>query len=291
MNHVLRTARRTSQTIPEELNQNSSDSSKLLPKGNSTAKDKSSQQLNVQQISHLVHQESHTNEEDDLFVPPDSEIPLDDYLESSARLLHSLWEEDEPVDEPRTHNNLFTPLGISSIFIFLITGVLLGSALIYRDVLNLPLNSSSAPNTTQTPLEEIPQPELPSIPNSPNLAKSEFIDLNLASLSTLEITPTKDEAIKEETSNEEKEDSKIDQSSPVADTTDTNTNYYYLLAEYTGDRSLEKVQSVVERAYLVDLPQGTKIYLGAFHKQADANKFVEALKQREISAYIFQPQQ
>lgn len=65
---------------------------------------------------------------------------------------------------------------------------------------------------------------------------------------------------------------------------------YYVLAEYTGDRSLQQAQSVVSNAYLGQFPQGIRIYLGSFGELEAANKLIEQLKQQGMIAFIYHPE-
>ncbi|MGK7875289.1 MAG: SPOR domain-containing protein [Xenococcaceae cyanobacterium] len=66
-----------------------------------------------------------------------------------------------------------------------------------------------------------------------------------------------------------------------------NDNYYYVLADYSGDRSLEQARLIVKDAYLSSFPQGIRIQMGAFHNQDDANRLLEQLQQAGISASVY----
>jgi|GEM_PF-6498313 len=66
--------------------------------------------------------------------------------------------------------------------------------------------------------------------------------------------------------------------------------YYYVLTEYTGDRSLEQAQRVVSNAYIGKFPQGIRIHLGAFAEIEQANTLIEEVKQQGIVAFLYHPE-
>jgi hypothetical protein len=66
-------------------------------------------------------------------------------------------------------------------------------------------------------------------------------------------------------------------------------NYYYVLTEYNSDRSLEQARDIVPDAYVRNFPQGTRIQMGAFRIEAEAESLVEQLQQQGISASIYRP--
>jgi cell division septation protein DedD len=65
--------------------------------------------------------------------------------------------------------------------------------------------------------------------------------------------------------------------------------YYYVLVNDAGKRSLEKVKTIVPDAYVENFPQGARIQMGAFKREAEATTLVEELKQQGISASIYHP--
>ena len=66
-----------------------------------------------------------------------------------------------------------------------------------------------------------------------------------------------------------------------------NSPYFYILSEYTGDRSLVLAQQKVKQVSLVNFPEGVFIYLGAFTSREQANKFISQLKTEEFIAHVY----
>lgn len=118
-----------------------------------------------------------------------SAAPVDpyDYLESSEELLRSLSEPEETIAPPqrRIVDTLLTPLGIGSVLLLLLSISTLGLLLVNPVTLQrLGLNRQPTPATTASstpPAERVSS--RPALPNSPNLAAKEFVDLNLNNLS------------------------------------------------------------------------------------------------------------
>lgn len=81
--------------------------------------------------------------------------------------------------------------------------------------------------------------------------------------------------------------------SPAASPAPSNRRrdtYLYVIVAYDGDRSLSQARAVIPEAYLAEIPsQGTKIHMGAFLNEADANALIQELKQRGIAGTIYQP--
>jgi hypothetical protein len=65
--------------------------------------------------------------------------------------------------------------------------------------------------------------------------------------------------------------------------------YYYVLVNDTGKRTLEKAKTIAPDAYVENFPQGARIQMGAFKREAEATTLVEDLKQQGISASIYHP--
>ncbi|MCX7594631.1 MAG: hypothetical protein N2235_12885 [Fischerella sp.] len=112
--------------------------------------------------------------------------PPDDYLESSEALLRSIAEQ-QPQTNKRSNfgDSLFSPLGIGSMLLLLMSSLTLGYVLFNpKSLPHLSLNgwskipdsatniedTTAGNNNTQTPTE----PQLTPIPKYPNLATSEF---------------------------------------------------------------------------------------------------------------------
>lgn len=121
----------------------------------------------------------------------------DSYLESTEELLKSIAEETPEVRSEQTSANLLdsllTPLGIGSMLLLLLSSATLGFVIMHPSSLDFLTareqatdksvaeqadgNSNSASSSSQ-------------IPDSPNLAAEEFVDLNLNTLSTLPDSPS-----------------------------------------------------------------------------------------------------
>ncbi len=82
---------------------------------------------------------------------------------------------------------------------------------------------------------------------------------------------------------------------PSSVTSPTTTNprrdtYFYVVAAYDGDRSLAQARAVIPEAYIAEIPnQGTQIQMGAFLVEAEAKALIQELKQKGITATVYQP--
>ena len=161
----------------------------------------------------------------------------------------------------------FSPWRISAILIILLVNSL--SALII-------LNNKTSNSITNQELEA----EISA--GKTDLTVQEFITPDLNSLSRISLTTQDKNPI-----------SKV--SSPLA-IPPTNLpsqgiinshSYYYILAEYTGEPSLNLAQKQVKNVSLVNLPQGTFIYLGAFSDKDSAQNFVNKIKKEGLYGYIY----
>lgn len=66
-------------------------------------------------------------------------------------------------------------------------------------------------------------------------------------------------------------------------------SYYYVVTDYSGDRSLEDAQSVVDDAYVRNFDDGAQVQLGAFSTPERAQELIQELQQQGISAEMYQP--
>jgi len=128
-----------------------------------------------------------------LTTAPPSETPPQDYLESSEELLRSLADE-EPAAKP-SRSRWLSPLGLGALALFLLSS----SALIYLLVkpdslarLGLPgfktkVDPEGGRSATATNSNAITDSSTSprAVPEAPNLAKREFVDLNIDNLSSL----------------------------------------------------------------------------------------------------------
>ena len=116
---------------------------------------------------------------------------------------------------------------------------------------------------------------------SADLAAEEFMPLNLSTLSVLE--PTEDIA----------EAPVITPIAPAlaplnsAAVSSLNQEYYYILSEYSGDRSITLARQKVKQVSLVNFPEGVFIYLGAFKERDRATEFISRLAEENFTAQIY----
>lgn len=112
----------------------------------------------------------------------------EDYLESSEELLRGIAEA-EAVDrrverESSLLDSLLTPLGIGSMLLLLLSSATLGYVIMHPSSLG-GLTARKPDNSSTATAGERVAPSASPLPDSPNLAAEEFVDLNLNSLSTL----------------------------------------------------------------------------------------------------------
>lgn len=118
----------------------------------------------------------------------------DDYLESSEELLRSIAEETPDLRAERESNlleSLLTPLGIGSMLLLLLSSATLGYVIMHPSSLDLLTAQDAAGETgTDSINQDSASAGAVSIPNTPNLAADEFVDLNLGTLSTVPTSGT-----------------------------------------------------------------------------------------------------
>ncbi|MBE9128528.1 hypothetical protein IQ258_20735, partial [Coleofasciculus sp. LEGE 07081] len=131
----------------------------------------------------------------DLVTPSAAQAQPEDYLESSEKLLRSL-EEQEP--ETKSHkrfaDRIFTPLGIGSMLLLLLSSATLSYILMNpstRSSLGFDRWLGSQPNSEeQVETANANSENEQSIVNGPNLAADEFPEVNLDTLSRLQASST-----------------------------------------------------------------------------------------------------
>jgi hypothetical protein len=205
---------------------------------------------------------------------------------SSKLTLNAVLERPEKLEQSEqfTHhkppfwwNYLLNPWGISAIAIIL-TVNLISSVIIIDN--SRKINSKASSDTIET--------ESPRVGHT-DLSSREFLPLNLGTLSSISTTVHRP---KESNSTE-----KITPDAPIHLglvslpemnlLSQTKTQYYYVLTEYTGEQSLKLAKEQVKNISLVNFPQGVFIYLGAFTEKSQATAFIQQLQQEDIDAYIY----
>ncbi|MDF0555418.1 hypothetical protein [Kamptonema sp. UHCC 0994] len=118
------------------------------------------------------------------------------YLASSEELLKSLDEgKSEAQAERSLTASLFTPLGLSSMLLFLLSCIALGYTVINPSILaNLGFNrwlkqSSPTPAASPANIPTADSANQAELPKAPNLASKEFVELDLSTLSNVKPTP------------------------------------------------------------------------------------------------------
>ncbi len=282
------------------------------------------------------NQESHPFPTITPFPYPHPPAP-DNYLESSERLVKSL---DEETTSPNKSNSRFqdqmmNPLGIGSILLLLLACITFGYV-IWQNRTSLTIaNLRRIINPTATEVSQTSKPnrngisngsKLPPIPNTPNLASQEFVELDLNTIGMLNpnkpqnqvIVPNPSKLAQQLPQTAASPTTKpttaapplnltaallpsppaVHQSSTVENASDQKKSstaiqledkYYYVLSEYLGDESLQKARKIVSDAYLRDFPQGTRIQLGAYKDQTTANLIAEQLRKQGIEVQVYKP--
>lgn len=107
----------------------------------------------------------------------------DEYLQSSEALLNNL-DDDEFVQSTATPNNkLMTPLGIGSMLLLLVGAATLGYVAMNPATISHLAGNKQSENASITAASG--GKNAGGIPNTPNLAEQEFVELNLKTLSTV----------------------------------------------------------------------------------------------------------
>ncbi|WOB43521.1 hypothetical protein HNI00_10400 [Thermoleptolyngbya oregonensis NK1-22] len=68
-----------------------------------------------------------------------------------------------------------------------------------------------------------------------------------------------------------------------------SSNRYYVVVDFSGDRSLEQAREVVGDAWVRNFDNGAKIQLGVFGDAASARDLAASLQQQGLPAQVYQP--
>ncbi|MEG3847578.1 SPOR domain-containing protein [Microcoleus sp. herbarium19] len=117
------------------------------------------------------------------------------YLESSEKLIESLDEQKaEPAVERSLAASLLTPLGLSSMLLFLLSCTALGYAVMHPSSLakmtglNRLLDRTAPPESDSQVTTAASDTSTKELPKAPNLASKEFVELDLSTLSNVKPT-------------------------------------------------------------------------------------------------------
>lgn len=270
----------------------------------------------------MVHQpQVETSEE----IPPDDPLP-NDYLASSEQLLRNLDSANpRPEPEPSTSlpERLLTPLGIAAMAFLCGAIALLGAAIFDPEMLTtwrlngnssdsetldtlppaepetesdrdsnedldldnlgniqpqtqttLP-NNSNAPNTTPPPSAVPPNYSIPG--SSSDLTNALVPPLNPSPQGASSASP-----------------SPSPEAPPIPQNIEpapgpSSSDYYYVLADYSGPNSLQQAQGVIPDAYVRQFDVGDRIQMGAFLTQADANELANRLEDQGLPVSVYRP--
>lgn len=189
-----------------------------------------------------------------------SQLSIDEPLNTELDLKATQSTLEEPVYSDRHWlDSLINPWSLSAIAIIFLANLVSG-AVIWR-------------NYRFSAVVEEPEPILSSV----DLTAAEFIPLNLSTLSMLDTV--------EDTITEPKLTPIAPSKAPLDNL--ATSEYYYVLTEYAGDRSLALSRQKVKQIALVNLPQGMFIYLGAFTTKEQADRFVAQLSQENLTARLY----
>ncbi len=215
---------------------------------------KKKEELNKPKLSLNAELEKKTEETEinSIFEPSALELPEREYQDRNCL------------------DSLLSPWGISAIAMLFFAN-LISAAVIWR-------NASVAINPNQT------NSAVSTVGNA-DLSAQEFMPLNLSTLSKMK--PIEDTSIEESKPNITPISPALAPLNDVTNLSAINTQYYYILTEYTGDKSLSEARQKVKQISLVNLPQGVFIYLGAFTDREQAGKFVAQLQKENFAAYIY----
>lgn len=206
----------------------------------------------------------------------------DSYLASSEELLRTLSQEEEAstpsslkstsTKQKSMWSYLLTPLGIAGMFIFILAGTLMSLTLINLGENRLSVSSSSPSEAETLP----PEPKLDSpksspddsIPNRPNLAADEFVELD------------EDNLVEAEPATEV----------PPSEKPSCGGNFYCVVVENPDSSEYQKTRQLVADAYLREFPQvGQVLQVGAFDTESRAKTLLQRLEEQGITATIYSP--
>lgn len=280
-----------------------------------------------------------------------------DYLASSEELLKSLDERQlEPETERSLTASLFTPLGLSSMLLFLLSCIALGYTVINPSILaNLGFSrwiKQSSPTPAASPANTAAaDSNQADLPKAPNLASKEFVELDLSTLSNVKPTPSPIPvpSAKPSIPPTPKPVAGVSLPNPIppepANATNTNDEglnnltrallpkpsptpvaprqlapipsaaksaatptatpkpvvsnpgipvkaqdgYYYVVLDYSNEKSLEQARTAVADAYVREFPNGVKIQMGALEDPRAAERLVKELQEKGVAAKYYQP--
>ncbi|MBD1841977.1 hypothetical protein H6F89_00835 [Cyanobacteria bacterium FACHB-63] len=235
----------------------------------------------------------------------------EDYLESSEQLLKSLKREEAKVEVERGFlQSLSTPLGIGSMLTLLLSSAMLGYVIMNPSILSGVAQKTMQPETTETSTSQ--ETASNTLPTSPRLDRDEFSDLGLDTLTAIRtkpspaaiaaspspsptVSPAAPSAIVAPAASPAPVTSSsmllpsvtVPKTSNPAPSAAPESLQYKVEIPFTGDQSLATARQVVPDAFV---RSDGKIQLAATLSEEAAQKKVQALKNRGLTAEIRKPQ-
>ncbi|MEG4964298.1 MULTISPECIES: hypothetical protein [unclassified Microcoleus] len=289
------------------------------------------------------------------------------YLESSEKLIESLDESKaEPAVERSLAASLLTPLGLSSMLLFLLSCTALGYAVMHPSSLakmaglNRFLDRSS-PSPSDSPASTaISDTGTKELPKAPNLVSKEFVELDLSTLSnvnptasaipspspkasippnpaappgpsaavpiptedgnpargreqglnnistallpsprpsaqpvptlpTLPPTPSPAQPAAASPATASRATASPAAASPLGRPARAADGFYYVVTDYTDEKSLLQARTAVPDAYVRNFSKGVKIQMGALNDAASAELLVKELQAKGVKPQYYQP--
>jgi hypothetical protein len=207
----------------------------------------------------LLHLDAQLEKSDQLAPFLDAELDL---------TAHQPNEVENENDQFYWLNWLFSPWSVSAIAVIFFANLISGAVIWrnHRSLANVEANTKSV-----QPVATL---------GSGNIASEEFMPLNLSTLSRLKTAANVEAPAVNAPIPPALAPINLAQST-------VEPQYYYILAEYTGDSSLAVARQKVKQVSLVNFPQGVFIYLGAYQDPEQADEFVGHLQQENFMAHVY----
>lgn len=149
---------------------------------------------------------------------------------------------------------------------------------------------AASPPPASVPLPQLPNPasNLPSALLAPS-PPSASVSPPATPSATPNSSPAQPESAANKSSESENNSTSAKQT-PNNVTSNLNEEFYYVLINSSESSVLETAQTIVPDAYIVNIPAGTRIAMGAFKLESEAKTLVEQLQQQGLSASIYKPE-
>ncbi|MCW6053315.1 SPOR domain-containing protein [Lyngbya sp. CCAP 1446/10] len=296
-----------------------------------------------------------------------SGLAPNNYLESSEKLIESLDEQKaEPAEERSLAASLLTPLGLSSMLLFLLSCTALGYAVMHPSSLAKMaglnrLLDRTTPSGNESPPATTIDSSSKELPKAPNLASKEFVELDLSTLSnvkptaspiaspspkasippnpaappapigavpiptedgnpargreqglnnlssallpspspsaaqpvptlpTLPPTPSPAQPATASPATAAPAAAAPAATAPLGNPTRAADGFYYVVTDYTNEKSLQQAKTAVPDAYVRNFSKGVKIQMGALNDAASAERLAKELQAKGVKPQYYQP--